>query len=216
MPLSQQLRERHRDLWERMVTHPFVREMGTGTLPQEKFQGYFLQDYVFLRDFVTLLALGVAKAPSMDVARRLATFMAGVLQGEESLFREAFRDWGLAPERYTHPEPGPTAKAMGDMMARIAYGGGFPEILSVLVVTEWTYLDWATRLSRSGMPADPVQRRWVEIHCNADFRAFVQWLIAPLDSLALTDEQRGRVGRLFLATLRYEVAFWEAAYRGEA
>ena len=49
-----------------MVTHPFVEEMGDGTLPPEKFRRYFLQDYVFVKDLVPMIALGAAKAPSIE------------------------------------------------------------------------------------------------------------------------------------------------------
>ena len=48
MTFTQELRHKHYDLWHRMVTHPFVMEMGDGTLPVEKFRVYFLQDYVSL------------------------------------------------------------------------------------------------------------------------------------------------------------------------
>ena len=38
MPFSDDLRHANHDLWERMVSHPFVREMGDGSLPLEKFK----------------------------------------------------------------------------------------------------------------------------------------------------------------------------------
>ena len=150
MSLTQELRQRHHDLWERMTTHPFVQELGADTLPLEKFQRYFLQDYLFLRDFTGLLALGVAKAPDMESARRLAQFLAEVLQGEEQLFRGSFREWALRPEQYARPEPAPVAASFGNLMTRVAYEGSFAEILTLLVVSEWGYLDWATRLAQAG------------------------------------------------------------------
>ena len=216
MTLNQELRKHHHDLWERMATHPFVQEMAADTLPLDKFQRYFLQDYLFLRNFTTLLALGVAKAPRVDAARRLAKFLAAILQGEEELFRGSFRDWGLAAEDYSRAEITPTATAFGDLMTRVAYEGSFPEILTVLVVTEWAYLDWATRLIEAeSLPSTPVYRAWTEIHSNDDFRDFVHWLILSLDECQPTDEQRQRIEELFHTTLRYELAFWEMGYRGE-
>ncbi|MEE9285483.1 MAG: TenA family protein, partial [Dehalococcoidia bacterium] len=187
-----------------------------GTLPLEKFQRYFLQDYAFLRDFSTLLALSVVKAPNMETARRLATFLAGVLEGEEDLFRRTFRAWGWPEERWRAPPPSPTARAMGDFMVRVAYAGGFAEVMTVLAVTEGVYLDWATRAVEAGRePGQEVYRDWIAIHSNADFTEFVQWLTGVLDATPMADDQRERAGRLFSETLRHELAFWELGYRGE-
>ena len=83
MSLTEELQEAVKPLWEKMVTHPFVRELGDGTLPEEKFKLYFQQDHLFLRDWISLLCLGIARAPDFDAARKLSTFMSQVLGGEE-------------------------------------------------------------------------------------------------------------------------------------
>ena len=145
MSRFERLREQHRDLWERVVEHDFARELGDDSLPLEKFQRYFVQDYAFFQDFVVLIALGIAKAPNMDAARPLAGFLHEILQGEEVLFTKTFESWGWPPEHYRGAAPGPTALALGNLMGRTAYEGGFAEILTVLAVTEGTYLDWPAR-----------------------------------------------------------------------
>ncbi len=50
MGLSDVLRSGVSPLWERVVTHPFVIELGEGTLPQATFNIYFDQDHLFLKD----------------------------------------------------------------------------------------------------------------------------------------------------------------------
>lgn len=216
MSLMRRFRADNEALWERAVTHPFVQELTLGTLPLEKFQRYFLQDYAFLREFSTLLALSVAKSPDTDTARRLATFLAGILEGEEGLFRGTFREWGWPEERWRLPSRLPTALAMGDFMVRVAYEGSFPELLTVLVATEGVYLDWATRAVEAGRsPERKVYRDWIDIHSNAEFTEFVGWLMETFDAMAVTDAQREQAGRLFRETLRHEAAFWEMGYRGE-
>ena len=140
MSLVEELLSQHNELWERVITHYFVRELGDGILPLEKFQRYFLQDYVSLRDFTTLLALTVAKAPSFDAARPITRFLSEVLDGEESLFQAAFKTWGWRSE-YRKPSASPTTRALADLMRRVAYDGTYAAMLTVLVVTELTYLE---------------------------------------------------------------------------
>ncbi len=211
--LVAQLRDRRRALWDQATGHPFPRELVAGTLPLRKFQRYLLQDYAFLRDFSTLLALGVAKAPDLATARPLAAFLSGVLAGEEGYFRRAFQEWGWRPPRYARPSRLPATRAMGDFMARVACEGSFAEVLTVLVVTESVYLDWASRAAPRARSAQPwYYQEWTAIHSNAEFRRFVGWLEATLDAQPLSAAGRSRVAELFETALRHELAFWEMGY----
>ena len=213
MALTERWRLEHAALWDQAVTHPFIRDLGAGTLPLATFQRYFLQDYVFLREFASLLALGVVRAPDFAAARRLAQFLAGVLEGEEALFRRAFRSWRLPPEAVP-PQPAPATQAICDLMTRVARHGSFAEILTVLCATEGAYLEWATRLVQAGArPRRAVYRHWIEIHASDEFRALVRWMFTTLNAMTLAPEELRRAERLFRQTLRCEVAFCDQAYR---
>ena len=211
--LTETLRQQHAALWEEMVTHPFVQALGSGDLRLDQFQRYFFQDFVFVRDLVKLVSLITAKAPDLGTARRLTGFLGDLLTGEETLFRDAFRDWGISETEYLNVEASPVTRAFGDYIVRTAYEGSFPEALACLAAPEWTYLDWATRLARAGsIPKDPVYRAWIEIHSNEEFTGFVTWLRERLDASPMDEATRSRVGSIFLTCLRYEVEFWGGAY----
>ncbi|GBD10548.1 Aminopyrimidine aminohydrolase [bacterium HR23] len=218
MSLTQSLRQTYHALWEKMVTHPFVQELGRDTLPLAKFQRHFQQDYLFLRAFVTLLALAIAKAPDFPTKRRLAGFLAQVTEGEEALFRRAFREWGMSDAQVDAIRPHAKVAPYLSFMERIAYNGPFHYQLALLVVSEWTYLDWAQRVVQTyRLPATPLYRQWVELHSNPDFQAFVEWLRQRLDALGetLAPNARQGVAGVFSATLLHEVHFWDAAYHHE-
>ena len=216
MSLTQDLRQEHRDLWQKMVNHPFVVEMGDGTLPVEKFGAYFVQDYIFVRDLVVLIAQGVSKAPDLQAAARLNSFLADILNPENDLFVRAFRELGVSEPEYMSAIPSPTTQGFGDFLVRVGLDGDFSEIAAVLYVTEGTYLDWATRLIQAGKrPANPVYREWIDIHGPEVLGELVDWLAEHLDG-ADTAEFRPRAEKAFLTVLRYEYLFWEAAYSGEA
>ena len=149
MSLTQELRAANVELWERMVTHPFVEEMGDGTLPPEKFRRYFLQDYVFVKDLVPMIALGAAKAPSIEDGYPLVKFLAA-LGPENDLFQRAFAELGASEAEYSAASATPSTQAFGDFIMRTALQGQFIDIITILYVTEGTYLDWATRLLEAG------------------------------------------------------------------
>jgi thiaminase/transcriptional activator TenA len=216
MTCTQELRHQHHDLWHRMVTHPFVIEMGDGTLPVAKFRAYFLQDYVFVHDLVALTSMGLARAPTFLAANRLHQFLAGILNPENDLFVRAFTELGVPEEAYAVASASPVTQAFGDFMVRTGLEGGFEDIVTVLYVTEGTYLDWGTRLLEAGKrPSHPVYREWIDIHGPQVLGAFVAWLSQHLDSADL-GSQGPRIDRIFHTALRYEYLFWEAAYHGSA
>ncbi len=38
-----------KEIWDEYLTHPFVKEMGEGTLDKDKFKNYLIQDYLYLK-----------------------------------------------------------------------------------------------------------------------------------------------------------------------
>lgn len=68
--------------WTDYINHPFVHQLGTGTLPNEAFLHYLKQDYVFLFHFTRAWSLAVTKASSF-AEMRLAANTASSLINEE-------------------------------------------------------------------------------------------------------------------------------------
>ena len=214
MSITEGLRKKVEPLWEKMVTHSFVRELGDGTLPWDKFQVYLQQDHLFLRDWVTLLCLAITKAPDFDAARKLSDFMNLALGGEEAMFQDAFSEMGLSPQDIRDLEPLPTTLAYSGYLRTVAYQGSFQEVITALLCIEWAYLDWAKRLAATGKsPANRYYREWINIHAGVELDDFVAWLRQTLDGATITDLKR--LEQIFLDSLRYEYLFWEMAYRGE-
>ena len=215
MSITRHLREKHSAIRERVVSHPFVTEMGDGTLPPEKFRRYFLQDYVFVVDLVSMVANGIAKAPTFEAANVLNKFFAGIINPENDLFMRAFDEFGVTEEEYSHASALPTTQALGDFLVRTGLEGSFDDIATILYVTEGTYLDWGIRLIEAGKkPDNPIYREWIELHGPAVRGNLVEWLGSYLDSADFAGSE-DRIERTFLTALQYEYLFWEMAYNGE-
>ncbi|NLG69157.1 MAG: thiaminase II, partial [Firmicutes bacterium] len=50
-------------IFEAILAHPFIQGLTDGTLPEEAFRFYVIQDALYLRDYARALALAAAKAP---------------------------------------------------------------------------------------------------------------------------------------------------------
>ena len=214
MSLTEDLKESVGPLWGMTVNHPFVSELGDGTLSPEVFEVYFRQDHLFMRDWIGLMCSGVAKAPDFAHARPLAAFIHEALGGEEGLFQEYFRERGLSPEEVRSLEHLPTCLAYRSFLRSVWVDGSFHEIVATLLGIEWPYLEWGKRLAAAGKrPGNKYYQTWIDIHAAQELEDFVAWMGRVLDGAAIAD--LGRLKEIFLTTLRYEYLFWEMAYTGE-
>ena len=220
MSLTRELRDKHADLWRKMVFHPFIEEMGDGTLSHARARRYFLQDYVFVNDLVAMIAHGTAKAPSVEAASHLYAFLSVILSPESAdendFFMRAFDILGASEEDYSSATASPVTRAFGDFLVRTGLGGSFEEVVAVCYVTEGTYLDWGTRFLNEGKnPSNPIYKEWIELHGPDYLGNFVSWCESVVDNADDGGERRARIERVFHTALRYEYLFWEAAYNGD-
>ena len=212
MKLSNELRSEHQGLWEKMVGHPFVVEMGDGTLSRERFQRYMEQDYLLVMEFARVLALGIAKAPDIDMRKRLADFVAAVLGEGRDFFRSNMPQMGRTDAEIEALSPLPTCLSFSNYMLTTAYDGNFYDILTVLYCLEATYLDLRQRLVQGGaLERDSSYKGWIEIH--ASLVDFVAWLTDRVDEAP--EHEREKMRRIAAECLGYEVLFWDMAYDGE-
>jgi len=216
MSFSEELRAGVVLLWERVVTHPFVIQLGDNALPQEIFDVYFAQDYLFLKDWAVLLSLATAKAPDFDAARPLVGFLHLGLGGEEALFQRAFRERGFSRQDAANLKHLPTTFHYSGYLRKLAYEGSFIDLIVTILAVEWPYLEWAQRLATAGKrPGNYYYQTWIDLHTSEGMFEFVRWLRQIVDQADLTQADRFRLQDIFGNVLRYEFLFWEMAYKGE-
>ena len=173
MDLIRELRYRHGNLWDSVVNHRFVLEMGDGSLGKDQFKRYLIQDYMFIKDLVILIALGIAKANDLYYSTILNRFLTGILNPENDYFERSFTKLNVQKEEYETSSISPTMQAFGDFLVRIAHEGQFEDIMMALYVTEGTYLDWGTNLANNmDSNVDPIYKEWIELHSGIAHRHY--------------------------------------------
>ncbi|HVV14749.1 thiaminase II [Amycolatopsis sp.] len=209
MALSEQLRSAADEIWRAQHAHPFVRGLGDGTLPPSRFRFWIRQDYVFLVEYARLLALAAARAPDLDTMTRFAELLNETLHEEMSLHRSYSAELGIDAADLAREEPAPTTRGYADFLLRTAAIGDFADLLVGLLPCMWGFNEIGLRLAADG--AHERYGRWVEMYSSPEFTALVGWL------RELTDRYTPTAGleRVFLASSRYELAFWEMAWREE-
>jgi thiaminase len=208
---TEHLVEANRDLWAAMADHPFVLGLADGTLPGSALQAWVQQDRIFVvEERRVVAALRAHGLPS-----RLDELLADLdrsLMLEADAFTRTAAEHGVAPE----VEPWPVCLGYSSYLCCAAYDGAL-EGLTALYAAERAYLDtWTAVAQRS--PGDSAYHAWIQNWSGEAFRGFVSALGRGLDQLvgvpspALT----GRLGVLFARAARFELAFWEMCWSGQA
>jgi thiaminase (transcriptional activator TenA) len=213
-PFSEELRAAAADVWEAQHAHPFVRGIGDGTLPVERFAHYVRQDYVFLVEYARMLALGAARATDLETMRRFAELAQAILGEEMELHRAFARDFGITEAQLEAEVPAPATQAYTDFLVRTAALGDLGELAAALLPCMWGYAEVGQRLAAAGTPADERYRRWIEMYASAEFEELAEWCRGLVDRLgaAAGDAGRERMTRAFVTCSRYELAFWEMGW----
>ncbi|WP_331232765.1 TenA family protein [Natronorarus salvus] len=206
------LRERSEPAWTKAVEHRFTRELGEGTIDDEVFSTYLIQDYVFVGTLVSLVGCGIGQAPTMVQKRRLVEFADAITDEEDDYFARSFDALSVPENDRVDPPKHAVTAGFEDLLLRAAHEGGYAETLAVLVPVEWVYLEWATAVEEQPEPFYLAE--WIELHDNPGFEAVVSWLRDQLDSEGptLSPRRQDRVAGLFTRAVDYEVAFFEMVY----
>ena len=140
MRASEHLRDLSGEDWIAATRHAFTDTLATGTLDTRKMQGYLQQDYLFIDEFVRLLASAIAHAPSLADSVPAAQFLAMITRPENTYFLRSFEALDCCPKATPQPE----TLAFQRFTCDARQSQKSVRMLAIFCVAEWVYLEWAT------------------------------------------------------------------------
>ncbi|TXK82620.1 thiaminase II [Paenibacillus sp. N3.4] len=218
MTFTQHLVTKYQDAWSQTLLHPFVKEIGEGTLDRNKFRFYMIQDYLYLIDYAKLFALGTVKANDLQTMTEFAAHLHSILHEEMSLHRSYAAQFGISKEELEQAEPSPITLAYSHYMLHVAQNGGLADLTAALLPCMWSYWEIGLLLKEIPGAQDHVDYgEWVLMYSSDEFGALAQWCIGLMNRLAegKPAAELARLEIIFLNTTRYETLFWEMAYQGQ-
>lgn len=205
------------ELWEAILDHPMVRQLGNGTLDEEPFRYWVRQDYVYLIEYSRVFAFGAAKAPDLATMQTFAELLDATLNTEMELHRSYAAQFDISEADLAETTPSPTTQAYTDFLVRTAAGGTFADIVAALLPCMWGFNETGRQLAAAGLPDHDGYAEWIEMYAGEEFTELTEWCKELMNEVAAdasaTDRERYR--ELFTTSARYEYRFWDAAWRQE-
>ncbi|WP_038363063.1 thiaminase II [Bosea sp. UNC402CLCol] len=202
--------------WQSYVDHDFVRRMGAGTLPQEAFRYYLVQDYLFLIQFARAYALAIYKGRSLADMRAAKAGLDAILDVEMDLHVRLCGRWGLSPE---------AIEAAPEHQATIAYtrfvldcgmAGDLLDLHVALAPCVIGYAEIGRTLTPVGIEAlaNHPYRDWIGEYAGETYQQVAAEARRHLDDLAaraMTERRFAELTALFAKASRLEADFWQMA-----
>jgi len=209
---TEELRTAAGDQWNRVIHHKFTTELAAGTIDRNVLRNYLIQDHRFLDAFVVLLASTIAAARSLEDRIPGCQFLALITGKENTYFERAFEKLGVK-DRESVPDAACTT-GFCNLMRTTAATGTLGEMLSVLVVCEWSYLSWGQLVEAKTARDDFCTYEWVDLHSGEEFEAVVAYLRGLLDREGdlLHEAGKEKCKEKFLQAVQLEEDFFEFAY----
>jgi thiaminase/transcriptional activator TenA len=184
------------DLWAEATQAQFLDALGAGTLPEDAFHRWLVQDYLFAQGLTSFQAVATAKTPR-EAQRPLIAGLSA-LDAEMEWFEQNLTQRGLNLRAEHHP----VCRRYVDFLISAAYSRPFEVLLAILYGVEVSYLAAWSRLPAEGPYAEFIQRR-----SNEGFVGYVRSLLELCARHPHADQQK-----CFDEVLRHEADFWRMTW----
>ena len=216
MTVTEKLLDSVQEIWAGYHTHPFVMGIGDGSLDQEKFRYYMIQDYLYLSDYTRVFAVGVAKAKDLSVMKLFAASTHTILDGEMDIHRAYMKRLGISREEAENTPVSLDNRSYTSYMLRAAYEGGEAEVMAAILSCALSYEAIAKEILKKNPQADkhPFYGEWVSGYASEEYHKENERLTGLMNRLAAdyTPAQMDRLIDIFTACSRYEMSFWDMAW----
>ncbi|HEY7925880.1 MAG TPA: thiaminase II [Candidatus Dormibacteraeota bacterium] len=213
-PLTARLRAAAGVTLSAIRNHPFIVELGDGSLDRAAFRFYVVQDGHYLREFSRALTILADRAPSRAVATLLAEHAATTVTVEQSLHATLLAEMPSRPADVADASVAPVTLAYTSYLIATCATGTLLEGVASMLPCYWIYCDVGRELRAHSSP-DPLYSRWIDTYAGEEFEQAVTQMLELTDSIGTPrgDAERQSATDRFVTSARYEWMFWDAAYR---
>lgn len=218
MNFSALLKKNAQPILQKQFEHPFVKGLGDGTLPLDKFRYYMIQDSLYIVEYARAMAW---VAPLMPEVKDILSMLDAAKQSfqiEAMLKEQYFKQFGITLENALQMELSPTCKAYIDHLFRYTRCGTLAEGMAAILPCGWVYIEIGHRFtSGKKIPDNHFYKSWLITYAVPEFRDMVEWWFEILDTAVIGYPKRElfRIEEIFQKSCYYEWMFWEMGWSKE-
>ena len=196
--------------WSEYTNHKFLSDLVNNKLPYKNFKNYLVQDYVFLQQFLKILALSVYKSNNFDEINRSINFIKGI-DHEIKLHISYCKKWKIPLKSLNNIVVEKANSDYTDHVLKVGKNGDNLDIFSCLSVCIIGYGEIGFNLSKIKNWKKSKYSSWIQMYSSKEYQRVAKNNIEYLDILLKNNKGRkfNTLKKNFKKSTIIERNFWQ-------
>ncbi len=211
MSWTQQAWEASLPIYDRIIEHPFIKELAEGTLATERFVNYIAQDEIYIKNYGEEMFLMAEMMPDERMREMFRAFAKEGMEAEGAMHQLLIERFGID----TAVEPSPVTSGYMAHTRRHINSGSLAHAMAAMLPCMWIYNQVGLYIYRHRNPNPNPYAEWVATYASADFTDGTNAILEMCDQIAAnsSEEVRREMMEAYMVAAEYEWAFWDWAYQ---
>jgi len=196
--------------WSEYTDHKFLSDLVSNKLPDKNFKKYLVQDYIFLQQFLKILALSVYKSKSFEEINRSVNFIKGI-DHEIKLHISYCKKWKIPLRSLAKIKVESANSAYTDHVLSVGKNGNNLDIFSSLSPCIIGYGEIGFKLSKIKNWKKSKYNSWIKMYSSKEYQQIAKDNINYLDILFKSSKNKNlyKLKSNFRKSTVLERNFWE-------
>ena len=196
--------------WSEYTDHKFLSDLVSNKLPDKNFKKYLVQDYIFLQQFLKILALSVYKSKSFEEINRSVNFIKGI-DHEIKLHISYCKKWKIPLRTLKNIKVESANSAYTDHVLSVGKNGNNLDIFSSLSPCIIGYGEIGFKLSKIKNWKKSKYSSWIKMYSSKEYQQVAKDNIDYLDILFKNNKNKNlsKLKSNFKKSTILERNFWE-------
>ena len=196
--------------WSEYTNHKFLIDLVNNELPDKNFKKYLVQDYIFLQQFLRILALTVYKSISFEEINRSVNFIKGI-DHEIKLHINYCKKWKIPLKSLDNIKVEKANSSYTDHVLNIGKKGNNLDIFSCLSPCIIGYGEIGLKLSKIKDWKKSKYSSWIKMYSSKEYQQVAKDDIDYLDALLKNNKIKklNKLKKNFKKSTILERNFWE-------
>lgn len=207
--------EKVKPIWDSCVHSDFVQGLKEGTLAEEKFKNYMIQDSLYLIGYAKVFGQAIYYANTFEEIQVYYNMLSFVSDTESQARLDFLKPYGLTDADIAKMPSTPENKSYVDFMLHVAKGGNGTEILMAVLPCMVAYSYVFTTIANEAKEANSKYWNFIKDYASVDYANNCKvWCdFADEKIQELSDEQQEKLFHIFEKGSEHELEFWHMAYK---
>jgi thiaminase/transcriptional activator TenA len=212
MKLSERLKRDAEYIWNKIYTHPFIKELFEGTLPLDKFKFYIIQDYNYLIGSIKNFSLLASKADDVNIMRDVVEMAYMESRGEFKGYENFLEKLNLTMNEAENVQQIPELISYLGFLLSTSSLKSFEEGITAILPCYWSYAEIA-RIHKEKLivSKNELYKEWAYTYLEDDYIRLVDKIKKLVDDIK-HDFPYNKLKHVFITSSKYEYMFWDSVY----